>query len=396
MPYYCWDGSTKCIHTLFVTICIISGHISAFTLHFCVLVCFFKGYYIPVWGLTHSMKIHTQNTLLKVENYVFYSVILCPIQEKTGTKHWWVDLAKLKVYQGYYSDFSGWLCSRSVLERHAQPQNILYVNADLSVATEEFQTVHMCLKAFGIVGRPQFKDQSSMSAFCIWCSRKQTLLQDNLGDPVLRRNRQNFLPWIIRGKNTAFSQRCLVLGPHIPLALGNKSDEARELSTWWSFLDLLAHSLGVVWCRLVSSTLCGPLGKNSPSTLNWVSRQWLCSPVSSSWNGFHMAGRETFPVGRTSANGSFCKGSAATLGTHPWAQCAPPSLARNSGAQSVCFPLYWPQLAFLTGANRVHKRGSGAALRVAVGGFEDLCTAAGTGRILFRHPVEHAVFDSCH
>lgn len=107
-----------------------------------------------------------------------------------------------------------------------------------------------------------------------------------------------------------------------------------------------------------------------------------------------MAGRETFPVGRTSANGSFCKGSAATLGTHPWAQCAPPSLAKNSGAQSVCFPAVLTTVGpFFTGAHQVHKRGCGAALCVAIGGFKDLCPAAGTGRILFQYPVGQAVFD---
>lgn len=69
------------------------------------------------------------------------------------------------------------------------------------------------------------------------------------------------------------------------------------------------------------------------STLNWVSRHWLCALVPSSWNRFHMAGLETFPVGRAPANGSFCKGSAATLGPHPWAQCA----AASPGIQaSVC------------------------------------------------------------
>lgn len=164
----------------------------------------------------------------------------------------------------------------------AQQRNILYVNLNLSVATQEFQTVHVSESIWHSWQTPIHRPEQRVSVFCIWWPCKQTFLQDNLDDPAPPRNRQNFLPRIICGKNTAFRQRCLVLGPHIPLALGNKSDEARELSTWWSFLDLLVHSLGVVWCRLVSSTLCGPLGKNSPSTLNWVSRQWLCSPVPSS------------------------------------------------------------------------------------------------------------------
>lgn len=41
--------------------------------------------------------------------------------------------------------------------------------------------------------------------------------------------------------------------PNIPLPLGNKSDEARELSAWWSFLDvlyILLQSCGAGWCPL--------------------------------------------------------------------------------------------------------------------------------------------------
>lgn len=269
-----------------------------------------------------------------------------------------------KVKRGCPSDFSGWLCSHADLEPALSSGTYCTWTWIYLLPLGNFKPC-VCLKAFGIVGSLQFTDQSGVSLFFFAFgdpankhSSKATLMT-----PAPPRNRQNFLPRIICGKNTAFRQRCLVSGPHIPLALGNKSDEARELSTWWSFLDLLVHSLGVVWCRLVSSTLCGPLGKNSPSTLNWVSRQWLCSPVPSSWNGFHMAGRETFPVGRTPANGSFCKGSAATLGTHPWAQCAPPSLAKYSGAQSVRVPPYWPQLAFLTGGHQVHSVAVGLLCR---------------------------------
>lgn len=292
-----------------------------------------------------------------------------------------------KVKRGCPSDFSGWLCSHADLAPALRSGTYCTWTWIYLLPLRNFKPC-TCLEALGIVGSLQFTDQSSVSLFFAFGdpankhSSKATLMT-----PAPPRNRQNFLPRIICGKNTAFRQRCLVLGPHIPLALGNKSDEARELSTWWSFLDLLVHSLGVVWCRLVSSTLCGPLGKNSPSTLNWVSRQWLCSPVPSSWNGFHMAGRETFPVGRTPANGSFCKGSAATLGTHPWAQCAPPSLAKYSGAQSVRVPPYWPQLAFLTGGHQVCSVAVGLLCRC----WGPLCVAVG---ILSQDPVEPAMFDS--
>ena len=47
--------------------------------------------------------------------------------------------------------------------------------------------------------------------------------------------------------------------------------------------------------------------RRSHSAFNWVSRRWLCARAPSSWNGFHMAGLETFPVGRAQANGSVCK-----------------------------------------------------------------------------------------
>lgn len=88
------------------------------------------------------------------------------------------------------------------------------------------------------------------------------------------------------------------------LASGNRKDERRrESGARWSLLDLLyvlLQSCGELKCRTVPSTLCRPLGKKH-STLNWVSRRWLCALVPSSWNGFHMAGLETFPVGRVKA-----------------------------------------------------------------------------------------------
>lgn len=43
-----------------------------------------------------------------------------------------------------------------------------------------------------------------------------------------------------------------------------------------------------------------------------------------------MAGIETFPVGCTRANASFCKGSAATWGAHSWTECAAASPAAQS------------------------------------------------------------------
>lgn len=373
MPCYCWDATTTSLQTVF------------FRMFFLVTFSFHSAFLCPCLfsqGWMNSVKIHyickgSQSCSKRVFFWVF-----CQLQDKAGIEHEWVDFAKSQVGLSFRFLRLALLACR--FGTRAQQRNILYVNLNLSVATQEFQTVHVSESIWHSWQTPIHRPEQRVSVFCIWWPCKQTFLQDNLDDPAPPRNRQNFLPRIICGKNTAFRQRCLVLGPHIPLALGNKSDEARELSTWWSFLDLLVHSLGVVWCRLVSSTLCGPLGKNSPSTLNWVSRQWLCSPVPSSWNGFHMAGRETFPVGRTSAKGSFCKGSAATLGTHPWAQCAPPSLGKYSGAQSVRVPPYWPQLAFLTGGHQVHSVAVGLLCRC----WGPLCVAVG---IL---SVEPAVFDS--
>lgn len=71
--------------------------------------------------------------------------------------------------------------------------------------------------------------------------------------------------------------------------------------------------------------------KKEPGTLNWVSRQWLCSLVPSSWNRFHMAGLETFPVGRASANGSFCKGSASYIRSPSLGSVCSSSLAKYLG-----------------------------------------------------------------
>lgn len=103
------------------------------------------------------------------------------------------------------------------------------------------------------------------------------------------------------------------------------------------FLKLSVHSYAVVrWVKEQVRVLCTVQAtRKKHGTLNWVSRHWLCSLVRSSWNRFHMAGLETFPVGRVPANGSFCKGSAATLGAHPWVQCASP--ASPSIQSSVCF-----------------------------------------------------------
>lgn len=76
----------------------------------------------------------------------------------------------------------------------------------------------------------------------------------------------------------------------------------------------------------VRAFYCVQAARKKHGTLNWVSRHWLCAPVPSSWNGFHMEGLETFPVGRT-ASGSFCKGWAATSGAHPCSR----SLAKYPG-----------------------------------------------------------------
>lgn len=91
-----------------------------------------------------------------------------------------------------------------------------------------------------------------------------------------------------------------------------------QIITFGEGRESLARST-VWWVKMwVSVFYTLQATRKKPSTPNWVSRHWLCALVPSSWNRFHMAGLETFPVGRAPANSSFCKVSAATLGAHPW------------------------------------------------------------------------------
>lgn len=110
-----------------------------------------------------------------------------------------------------------------------------------------------------------------------------------------------------------------------------------------------AQSYG--WGKCGSGPSAQATRRKKPSALNWVPRRQLRVLVPSSWNRFHMAWLETFPVGRAPVNGSFCFQQ----------PCGEPSVLLQPGQASrplsAYAPLYWPQMAVLTRIRKVHTMG---------------------------------------
>lgn len=87
---------------------------------------------------------------------------------------------------------------------------------------------------------------------------------------------------------------------HVPFCTVRPRCKQEHGGLLFDFLYVHLQSWVKMWVSIFSAS---QTTRKMHSTVNWVSRHWLCAVVPSSWNWFHMAELETFPVGKACANG---------------------------------------------------------------------------------------------